>query len=96
MVKYSLDALFSALSNETRRNILLQLCVKDLAINELTTTKSMSLAALSKHVSALEESFIVKKKKNGRSTILNLNKEAIIKMDTYIRDLTHALINRNS
>jgi DNA-binding transcriptional ArsR family regulator len=69
MVNYStnsLDAVFSALGDPTRRAILARLALGETRVSELARPHHMSLPAISKHLRVLERAGLVKKQKDGR------------------------------
>jgi DNA-binding transcriptional ArsR family regulator len=63
----SLDLVFGALSNPTRRAILANLSERDLTVTELGAPFDMSLPAISKHLRILEDAGIISKTKQGRA-----------------------------
>ena len=76
MVEYdnaNLDNVLHALSNSTRRNIVLQLTKKDLTVNELAEKYDMSLQAVSKHIQVLVKSGLVVKQKSGRERLCRVS-----------------------
>jgi DNA-binding transcriptional ArsR family regulator len=68
MVKYStsLDATFAALSDSTRRTILITLQRGDASVTELARPHSMSMPAILKHLNVLEQAGLIEQKKTGR------------------------------
>jgi DNA-binding transcriptional ArsR family regulator len=69
MVQHSraqLDASFSALSDATRRGVLLQLGRGDASITELAEKFHMTLTGMKKHVGVLEQAGLVATEKVGR------------------------------
>jgi DNA-binding transcriptional ArsR family regulator len=69
MVQYSnnrLDVTFAALSDSTRRGVLLQLGRGDTSITKLAEQFHMSLTGMKKHVGILEQAGLVKTEKKGR------------------------------
>lgn len=69
MVQYSgtrLDETFAALSDSTRRGVLLQLGRGDTSISQLAEQFHMSLTGMKKHVGILEHAGLVKTEKRGR------------------------------
>jgi DNA-binding transcriptional ArsR family regulator len=69
MVQYqspALDRSFGALSDPTRRAILMRLGRSDASISELAEVFEMTLTGLKKHVHVLEEAGLVATKKVGR------------------------------
>jgi DNA-binding transcriptional ArsR family regulator len=69
MVQYStvrLDTSFAALSDATRRGVLVQLGRGDSSITELAEKFHMTLTGMKKHVGILEEAGLVTTEKVGR------------------------------
>ena len=69
MVQYSrppLDSSFAALSDSTRRGVLLQLGRGDASITDLAEKFHMTLTGMKKHVGVLERSGLVTSEKIGR------------------------------
>jgi DNA-binding transcriptional ArsR family regulator len=69
MVQYSrtpLDGSFAALSDPTRRGVLLQLGRADASITDLADKFHMTLTGMRKHVGVLEQSGLVTTEKIGR------------------------------
>lgn len=69
MVQYStkrLDETFAALSDSTRRGVLLQLGRGDTSITELAEQFHMSLTGMKKHVAILEDVGLITTEKVGR------------------------------
>ena len=92
MVKYSttgLDHVFGALSDSTRRAILLRLADGERTVGELAEPFRMSLPAVSKHLSVLERAGLVKRSRQGRQRRCRLVaaplREATEWMDRYRR-----------
>lgn len=68
MVQYrrSLDTSFAALSDSTRRGVLVQLGRADASITELADKFRMTLTGMKKHVGVLEKAGLVVTEKVGR------------------------------
>ena len=60
------DAVFHALSNPTRRQVLKQLSRGPATVSELAAPFDMKLPSFVQHLSLLEKSRLVKSKKRGR------------------------------
>jgi len=76
MVKYSdsdLNKVFHALADTTRRAILARLSDGDVAVTELARPFDMSLPAISKHLSVLENAGLLLRQKDGRIRRCQLN-----------------------
>ena len=64
--RYSLDAVFSALADPTRRAILERLSWGHATVSEVAKPFDVSLPAISKHLGVLEEAGLVIREKDGR------------------------------
>jgi DNA-binding transcriptional ArsR family regulator len=62
----SLNQLFRALADGTRRDILARSLVETPSVTELAARYEMSFAAVQKHVAVLERAGLVRKHANGR------------------------------
>lgn len=72
----TLDDLFVALSDATRRNILERLVAGEARVTDLAKPYDMSLNSVSKHIRILERARLVTRRKSGRDHFLSLNPEA--------------------
>lgn len=63
----SLDAIFAALGDPTRRAIVARLAEGEAALSDLAAPFDMSLTAVSKHVRVLSEAGLVAVEKRGRT-----------------------------
>ncbi|HZZ29458.1 MAG TPA: metalloregulator ArsR/SmtB family transcription factor [Pirellulales bacterium] len=80
MVKYfpkSLNRVFFALSDPTRRAILAQLADGHMTITALAAPFSISFVAVSKHIRVLEQAGLLKRSKQGREYHLRLIAEPL-------------------
>ncbi len=68
-----MDAVFQALANATRRDMLLRLSAVDLTVGELAGPLDMTLAAASKHVKVLERVGLVRQTVVGRRHVCRLD-----------------------
>ncbi|QRZ15323.1 winged helix-turn-helix transcriptional regulator [Paracoccus methylovorus] len=62
----SLDAIFSALADPTRRAILGMLLEDDMAVTDVAAPFQMSLAAISKHLAVLAAAGLIRQERRGR------------------------------
>jgi DNA-binding transcriptional ArsR family regulator len=87
MVEYSLnlDAVFGALSDGTRRDILTRLMQGDLIISQLASAYSLSFAAVAKHVDVLKKAGLVLKRRQGREQVITGNEAALRQTTTYLQ-----------
>jgi len=76
MVKgQSLDATFGALSDPTRRAIVERLTRGEASVGELAEPFAISLPAISKHLTVLEEAGLLARTKDGRTRRCRLIEE---------------------
>jgi DNA-binding transcriptional ArsR family regulator len=68
----SLDLIFAALSNPTRRAIIARLASNESSVSELAAPYEMSLPAISKHLDVLEHAKIIKRVKRGRTHLCRI------------------------
>ena len=87
MVEYlTLDLVFHALGDGTRRGMLKQLAAGERTVSELASPYRMSLASASKHVKALERAGLVKRTIRGRTHFCRLNPRPLAKADAWLRE----------
>jgi DNA-binding transcriptional ArsR family regulator len=67
-----LDLVFGALSDPTRRKMLKTLSRGDACVSDLAIGHPISLQAASKHVQALERAGLVRRRREGRNSYLEL------------------------
>ena len=72
-----LDTVFSALSDPTRRQILLMLLEDDMAVTDVAAPFEMSLAAISKHLNVLARAGLIAQEKRGRVKWCKLEPDAL-------------------
>ena len=63
------DAMFHALSDRTRRDILRRVLAGEHSVSALAATYDMSFAAVQKHVAVLERAGLLTKRRNGREQL---------------------------
>ncbi len=81
------DAIFQALSDSTRRSMMLRLCKGELSVTELAEPYEISLAAVSKHLKVLEGARIVEKTKTGRVYRCRANLEPLSQVHDILEEL---------
>jgi DNA-binding transcriptional ArsR family regulator len=73
MIMQSLDSVFSALADPTRRAILAAIAKRpELNVGEIAAPFGISLPAISKHLDVLEDAKLVRRIKSGRMVICHL------------------------
>lgn len=70
--KVSIDDVFRALGDETRRDILVRVARHELSIGELASPYQLSFAAVAKHVAVLEKAQLIQKRREGKEQIVTL------------------------
>src|SRR5216683_1931389 len=78
MVKYSekpLDAVFAALADPTRRQVVALLAAGSRAVTELSQPFPMSLPGFMKHLRILEDAGLIRREKEGRDVSCTLSAE---------------------
>ena len=71
------DALFHALADRTRRDILRRVLVGEHSVSALAANYDMSFAAVQKHVAVLEKAGLLSKRRNGREQLTHGKVEAV-------------------
>lgn len=73
----TLDLIFGALADATRRDILKRVSREECTISELAEPYAISLAAIAKHVSVLEKARLVIKSQKGKQKIVRISPETV-------------------
>ena len=71
------DALFHALSDRTRRDILRRVLAGEQSITALADQYDMSFAAVQKHVAVLERAGLLTKRRHGRERLASGDAQAL-------------------
>ena len=87
----SLDAVFSALSDPTRRAILSRLAIGETTVMELAKPFHMSQPAISRHLRVLEEAGLIARRVEGAKRPCRLAPEGIAEIDRWLELLRKAL-----
>jgi DNA-binding transcriptional ArsR family regulator len=70
----SLNQLFRALADGTRRDILVRSLTETPSVSELAAAYEMSFAAVQKHVAVLERAELIQKRPHGREQLVSTNR----------------------
>ena len=73
----SLNQLFRALADGTRRDILARSLTETPSVSALAARYDMSFAAVQKHVAVLERAGLIRKRANGREQLVTTNHERL-------------------
>ena len=79
-----LDNVFGALSDATRRAIVMRLCEGEASVGELAKPFEMALPSLMKHIRILESSGLVASEKTGRVRMCSLQTEALATIEVWL------------
>jgi len=75
--KITVDQLFHALADATRRDIVRRTLTEQSSISTLARRYPMSFAAVQKHVAVLERAGLVVKERSGRETLVRTEAAAV-------------------
>ncbi len=81
---HALDEVFGALSDPTRRAVVMRLCEGEASVGELAKPFKMALPSLMKHLSILENSGLVVSGKTGRVRTCALRTEIFEIIDDWL------------
>ncbi|TDZ75767.1 HTH-type transcriptional regulator [Mycobacteroides salmoniphilum] len=81
------DAMFHALSDRTRRDILRRVLAGEHSVSTLAENYEMSFAAVQKHVAVLERAGLLTKRRNGREQLASGDVDAVRSVGTMLTEL---------
>ncbi len=79
-----LNAVFHALANDHRRQIIHELALRPRSISELAAHRGLSLPAIHKHLQALEEAAMIRRQKSGRTTVVALRRAPLLQLQAWV------------
>ena len=82
--RHSVDAIFAALADPTRRRIIAHLARADATVSELAQPLGASLPAISKHLHILEHAGLLRHEKVGRTRVCRLTPRPLRKADRWL------------
>lgn len=91
------DALFHALADRTRRDVMRRVLAGERSVSVLAAKYDMSFAAVQKHVAVLEKAGLITKRRIGREALASGDVEAVRSvgsMLTEIEDVWRGRIDR--
>lgn len=80
------DAIFQALSDATRRDIMTRVIEREQSVSELAGRYAMSFAAVHKHVTVLDRAALVTKQRRGREQIVAARPQTIGRVRQLLED----------
>lgn len=81
------DAMFHALADRTRRDILRRVLAGEHSVSALAASYDMSFAAVSKHVAVLERAGLLTKRRSGREQLASGDVEAVRSVTSMLAEL---------
>jgi|SRR5689334_11956770 ArsR family transcriptional regulator, arsenate/arsenite/antimonite-responsive transcriptional repressor len=78
---------WKALSDDSRREILLLLKRKDMIPTEIAEHFSFTLPAVSTHLRILKEAELITEKKQGKNRFYSLNRKRMLKLIEFFEDM---------
>lgn len=86
MVEYtlSLDSIFGALSDPTRRGILQQVSNNELSVGQIARQYDLTFSAVSKHLKVLERAQLILKRRSGKEQMVILAPDALVPASEYL------------
>ncbi len=81
------DALFGALADRTRRDILRRVLAGEQSVTELAAAYDMSFAAVQKHVVVLERAGLLHKRRQGRMQLASGDVQAVRSVASMLDEL---------
>lgn len=81
------DALFHALADRTRRDILRRVLAGEHSVSMLAASYEMSFAAVQKHVAVLERAGLLSKRRVGREALASGEVEAVRSVGSMLTEL---------
>ena len=81
------DALFHALADRTRRDIMRRVLAGEHSVTALAANYDMSFAAVQKHVAVLQRAGLLTKRRNGREQIASGDVDAVRAVSNMLTDL---------
>lgn len=88
---YTLDSIFHALADPTRRAILQAAATEARSISEVAEPHPVSLAAVSKHVRVLEKAGLLRRHRQGRRHLLFCDADALHHAQRWLQEYRQIL-----
>jgi DNA-binding transcriptional ArsR family regulator len=79
-----LDAAFAALSDATRRAILIRLARGEATVNELTESFAISQPAISRHLKVLESAGLIRRSRDAQRRPARVDQQSIAEVTAWI------------
>jgi DNA-binding transcriptional ArsR family regulator len=89
-----LDAMFAALADRTRRNIVARLSQGEATVKELAAPYSMSIQAVSQHIGVLQRCGLISRSRHRQTRPCRLEPQALEAAVSWIEDNRRAWVER--
>lgn len=76
--------MFRALAHEHRREIIHALALRPSSISELADLRRLSLPAIHKHIQALEDAALIRRRKIGRTNVVALQRAPLRRLQSWV------------
>ncbi|WP_440710610.1 ArsR/SmtB family transcription factor [Herbiconiux sp. YIM B11900] len=83
------DAIFRALADSTRRDIVRRAIRQEQSISSLAERYTMSFAAVQKHVGVLERTALIEKTRRGKEQIVRANPDTLQRASRLLGEFEH-------
>ena len=90
----SLDRIFQALADATRRDILARVADGPLSVSDIAQPYSITYAAVAKHLSVLEDAQLVRKETRGKERVAQVVPQNLARADAYLQQYQMLWENR--
>ena len=78
-----LDSVFAALANRHRRQVVHLLALQPASIQQLASRLGLSLTAIHRHITVLEEAALIRRRKVGRVNFLAMNRATMVRVQQW-------------
>lgn len=82
----SVDSLFSALGDPTRRAVIERLAEGPASVSELHTAHDIALPTFLRHLKVLERSGLVRSEKLGRVRVVHIEAASLVQIDDWMAE----------
>lgn len=90
----SLDSVFNALSDPTRRDILQRVINRELSVSEIAKSYDLTFSAVSKHLKVLERAELIIKRRRGKEQMVHTAPQALADASSYLESYRQLWENR--
>ena len=81
------DDVFKAISDETRRSIIVALSERPMAVHEVASLFEVSRPAVSKHLKVLLDAGLISSERSGKNNVYRLNRTGLEDVFTWLNQM---------